>query len=125
MIGRKKKQVKELVTKLEEQTKQIKTVRIPLDYQAEQVQRQLLPMQEYEIAKWGTPDPPTNISEPKTYLTDWQDWQKQLLKDSQQDEFNNNMDKLSKIIEAKKHDEERSVSMARGFKELDEVFPRI
>lgn len=98
MIGKKKKQIEELATMLEKQTKQ--------------AQRQLLPMEEYERAKWGTPKSSTNIYEPKTYLTNWQ---KQLLEDSQKEEFDKNLGKLSKIIEAKKHDEEKDLSMARQF----------
>ena len=38
-----------------------------------------------------------------------------LLEDSQQEEFDKNLDALSKIIEAKKHDEEKDLSMARQF----------
>lgn len=65
---------------------------------------------DYEKVKYGLPS--------EDYLLN--DRQKHLLEESRQEEFRNNMSKLSKIIEAKKHDEDQSVSMYRGFKELKE-----
>ena len=122
MIRKKKKQIEELVTMLEKQTKQKTVVTAPLDYQPEMLKRPIPSIYDYEKAKWGTPESSTNIYEPKTYLTDWQ---KQISEVEQKKEFDKNLDKLSKIIEAKKHDEEKAVFMYRGFKELSEVSSRI
>ena len=116
MIRKKKKQIEELAAMLEKQTKQVIVPRAPLDYQAEPLNRPVPSIYDYDKAKWGDIQSPTNtnIFQPKKYL-DLAETQKRLLEDSQQEEFDKNLDKLSKIIEAKKHDEEKDLSMAMQF----------
>lgn len=117
MIRKKKKQIEELVTMLEEKTeRQVIVPRAPLDYQAEPLNRLTPSIYDYDKAKWEDVQSPTNtnIFQPKKYL-DLTEIQKNLLEDSQKEEFDKNLDKLSKIIEAKKHDEEKDLSMALQF----------
>lgn len=112
MIRKKKKQIEELVTMLEKQTEQATVVTTSFDYWPEMLKRPVPSIYDYDKAKWGTPESFTNIHEPKTYLTNWQ---KQTGEVEQKEEFDKNLDKLSKIIEAKKHDEEKDLSMALQF----------
>lgn len=125
MLGKnkKKKQIEELVTLLEEQTKKIERVtRTPFEDQMDTLKKPEISIYDYDKAKWEDTKSPikTNTFHPKKYL-DLTETQKRFLEDSQQEEFDKNLYKLSKIIEAKKHDEEKSVSMYKGFKELEEA----
>lgn len=125
MLGKKKKkkQIEELVSLLEkEMNKFERAVRNPLMEDQMDIWKKPEPsIYDYDKAKWEDTKSPiqTNVFHPKKYL-DLTETQKRFLEESQKEEFMNNMSKLSKIIEAKRHDEENSVSMYRGFKELKE-----
>lgn len=96
--------------------KRATVVTTPLDYQPEILKRPMPSIYDYDKAKLEDVQSPieTNIFQPKKYL-DLTEIQKKFLEDSQQEEFDKNLDRLSKIIEAKKHDEEKDLSMARQF----------
>ena len=109
------KKIESLVKTLKEREEEVRKVnQNSLNSQMTTLNKPKTSIYDYERAKWSTP-----LTYPDERLLN--DRQKRLLEESRQEEFRNNMSKLSKIIEAKKHDEEGSVSMYRGFKELSEA----